>query len=88
MSSIGLLISSAGLWLGVNLDEPKGRNDGTAFGKAYFSATPNHGLFVRQFKCTATVMSGYLFKKVRCCCTVCAPSLVAREYLLSSMMMR
>ncbi len=37
-----------GKWVGVELDEPKGKNNGTVLGKAYFSCRDNHGLFVRQ----------------------------------------
>ncbi|GFY59921.1 dynactin subunit 1 [Trichonephila inaurata madagascariensis] len=39
---------SAGKWFGVILDEPKGKNNGTVQGKAYFTCPDNHGIFVRQ----------------------------------------
>lgn len=37
----------AGKWIGVELDEPKGKNNGTVQGKSYFSCPDNHGIFVR-----------------------------------------
>ncbi|XP_008207365.1 dynactin subunit 1 isoform X4 [Nasonia vitripennis] len=39
---------AAGKWIGVILDEPKGRNNGTIKGQFYFKCTENHGMFVRQ----------------------------------------
>lgn len=39
---------SSGRWVGVVLDEPKGKNNGTVQGRAYFSCAENHGIFVRQ----------------------------------------
>lgn len=39
---------STGKWIGVVLDEPKGKNNGTVQGKSYFSCPDNHGIFVRQ----------------------------------------
>ena len=37
-----------GKWVGVELDDTKGKNNGTVQGKAYFQSRENHGLFVRQ----------------------------------------
>lgn len=39
--------SPEGIWVGVELDEPLGKNDGTVAGISYFSCEPNHGLFAR-----------------------------------------
>ncbi len=41
-------VSFAGKWIGVTLDEAKGKNNGTVQGKKYFSCEDNHGIFVRQ----------------------------------------
>lgn len=45
---IGLTHFSAGHWIGVILDEEKGRNDGTVRGHCYFQCEPNYGIFVRS----------------------------------------
>lgn len=39
---------SSGRWVGVVLDEPKGKNNGTVQGRTYFACADNHGIFVRQ----------------------------------------
>lgn len=36
-----------GEWIGVILDVPEGKNDGTVKGRVYFSCRPQHGIFVR-----------------------------------------
>ncbi|XP_012255651.2 dynactin subunit 1 isoform X2 [Athalia rosae] len=39
---------ATGKWIGVILDEPKGKNNGTVKGQQYFQCKENHGMFVRQ----------------------------------------
>ncbi|XP_050594415.1 dynactin subunit 1-like isoform X4 [Bombus affinis] len=39
---------ASGKWIGVILDEPKGKNNGTIKGQCYFKCAENHGMFVRQ----------------------------------------
>uniref|UniRef100_A0A8D0A6B9 Dynactin subunit 1 n=1 Tax=Sander lucioperca TaxID=283035 RepID=A0A8D0A6B9_SANLU len=45
---IGATLFASGKWVGVILDEAKGKNDGTVQGKRYFACEENHGIFVRQ----------------------------------------
>jgi tubulin-specific chaperone B len=42
-----------GPWIGVALDEPTGKNDGTIKDKRYFTCTKNCGVFVRPERCEA-----------------------------------
>lgn len=37
----------AGTWIGIELDEPKGENNGDFNGKIYFDCKPGHGIFLR-----------------------------------------
>ncbi|KAK9308816.1 hypothetical protein QLX08_001247 [Tetragonisca angustula] len=45
---IGYPSFAPGKWIGVILDEPKGKNNGTIKGQCYFKCAENHGMFVRQ----------------------------------------
>eukprot|EP00435_Cladocopium_sp_Y103_P019926 s344_g4.t2 len=47
---IGSTHFAEGTWLGVELDEAKGKNNGTVQNVHYFTARPAHGLFVRPAK--------------------------------------
>uniref|UniRef100_U5EZ92 Dynactin subunit 1 n=1 Tax=Corethrella appendiculata TaxID=1370023 RepID=U5EZ92_9DIPT len=44
---IGMTSFAVGKWVGVILDEPKGKNNGTIKGTTYFMCEENHGMFVR-----------------------------------------
>ncbi|KAF2688607.1 hypothetical protein K458DRAFT_414331 [Lentithecium fluviatile CBS 122367] len=46
-------IPGIGFWIGVTLDEPTGKNDGTVKGKRYFECGNNCGVFVRPERCEA-----------------------------------
>ncbi|XP_040849602.1 dynactin subunit 1 isoform X3 [Ochotona curzoniae] len=45
---VGATLFATGKWVGVILDEAKGKNDGTVQGRRYFTCEEGHGIFVRQ----------------------------------------
>jgi dynactin complex subunit len=47
---IGETAFAEGVWLGVELQDPSGKNNGTVEGKKYFSCPDQHGVFVRPNK--------------------------------------
>jgi dynactin 1 len=44
---VGTTSFAAGKWVGVELDGPTGKNNGSVQGKSYFSCRDGHGVFVR-----------------------------------------
>jgi hypothetical protein len=42
---------SDGVWIGIELPDPTGKNDGSVQGVKYFNCKPKHGLFVRPNIC-------------------------------------
>ncbi|XP_071827830.1 dynactin subunit 1-like isoform X3 [Apostichopus japonicus] len=49
---VGVTSFASGKWIGVILDEAKGKNNGLVQGKKYFTCPDNHGIFVRQSQIT------------------------------------
>ncbi|XP_075039386.1 dynactin subunit 1 isoform X3 [Mixophyes fleayi] len=45
---VGATLFATGKWVGVILDDARGKNDGTVQGRKYFTCDENHGIFVRQ----------------------------------------
>lgn len=52
---IGPVEGKEGEWIGLELDEAKGSNDGKVQGKRYFYCAENRGLFVRYEKLTKNI---------------------------------
>eukprot|EP00434_Breviolum_minutum_P010934 symbB.v1.2.009640.t1/scaffold617.1/size180324/6 len=49
---LGVTEFATGEWLGIELDEQAGKNDGSVKGKRYFESKPEHGIFVRPTAAT------------------------------------
>ncbi|XP_040580474.1 dynactin subunit 1 [Lepeophtheirus salmonis] len=48
VSFFGFPDFAPGKWVGLTLDTPKGKNNGTVQGRSYFTCPENYGMFVRQ----------------------------------------
>ncbi|KAL4624273.1 CAP-Gly domain-containing linker protein 4-like isoform X2 [Arapaima gigas] len=55
---VGTTDFAPGLWLGLELRSPKGKNDGTVGGRRYFSCRPGHGVLVRPSRVTYRGING------------------------------
>uniref|UniRef100_A0A672NU61 CAP-Gly domain-containing protein n=1 Tax=Sinocyclocheilus grahami TaxID=75366 RepID=A0A672NU61_SINGR len=55
---IGTADFAPGLWLGLELRNPKGKNDGSVGSRRYFSCRPGHGVLVRPSRVTYRGING------------------------------
>lgn len=45
---------SKGKWVGIELYEPKGKNDGSVYGVSYFTCKMGYGIFIRASQIKST----------------------------------
>uniref|UniRef100_A0A8C2XKA3 Si:dkeyp-47f9.4 n=1 Tax=Cyclopterus lumpus TaxID=8103 RepID=A0A8C2XKA3_CYCLU len=55
---LGTADFAPGLWLGLELRSPKGKNDGSVGGRRYFACRPGHGVLVRPSRVTYRGING------------------------------
>ncbi|KAF3701490.1 CAP-Gly domain-containing linker protein 3 Cytoplasmic linker protein 170-related 59 kDa protein [Channa argus] len=55
---LGTADFAPGLWLGLELRRPKGKNDGSVGGRRYFTCRPDHGVLVRPSRVTYRGING------------------------------
>lgn len=60
---VGEIDGAKGTWVGVELDEPYGKNDGSAKGKQYFRCQPQHGVFARPHHVFLTISGAKLLEQ-------------------------
>lgn len=53
---IGKVTNKEGLWVGLELEDPKGTNNGTVNGETYFVCKPNHGMFIKYKNLDGTLI--------------------------------
>ena len=66
----GTTLFREGYWVGVELDQPNGKNDGSVEGTRYFSCRPKYGLFARAQVVEVYHSSGTLNSIVYKMCSV------------------
>ncbi|MEQ2164631.1 CAP-Gly domain-containing linker protein 4, partial [Goodea atripinnis] len=55
---LGTADFAPGLWLGLELRSPKGKNDGSVGGRRYFTCRPGYGVLVRPSRVTYRGING------------------------------
>jgi len=55
---VGAADFAAGVWLGLELRCPRGKNDGAVGGRRYFTCRPGHGVLVRPSRVTYRGING------------------------------
>eukprot|EP01135_Chromosphaera_perkinsii_P003484 Nk52_evm10s245 gene=Nk52_evmTU10s245 len=60
LRTMGNVAFSQGMWCGVELTRPEGKNDGTVQGLQYFCCEPLHGIFVRPGRLTHVYIPNYI----------------------------
>lgn len=65
---VGATLFATGKWVGVILDESKGKNDGTVQGRKYFTCEENHGIFVRQSQVSVPLGASPQMEGLVACC--------------------
>uniref|UniRef100_A0A8C4SQC1 Kinesin family member 13A n=1 Tax=Erpetoichthys calabaricus TaxID=27687 RepID=A0A8C4SQC1_ERPCA len=58
VSYVGTVDFSSGTWIGVELDLPAGKHNGTVQGKKYFNCKAGHGVFVRPRRLSRAANKG------------------------------
>ena len=68
-----------GKWVGVELSEPAGKNDGTVQDVKYFTCKPKYGMFLRpsQVKVVSEPTVRYLASRIRKFCSQCWSTIAA-----------
>ena len=60
---VGRADFAAGIWLGLELRNPKGKHDGTVAGRRYFSTKHKHGVMLRPKMVSVHGINGELLLK-------------------------
>ncbi|DAZ92932.1 TPA: hypothetical protein N0F65_005832 [Lagenidium giganteum] len=60
---LGEIEGVRGVWVGIELDEPYGKNDGSVKGRYYFHCKPKHGVFARPHQVFLTISGSKLVQQ-------------------------